>query len=89
MHVSASGNYSYQAQRSLETWQNTGIELPKFGIDITGFYVNVKLLICSMICHQDSCTNQDNLQQQNAAYLVKQDTWSWGRSNCISQNFKV
>jgi len=43
---------------------NTGLALPKFSIDITGFYVNVKLLIYSMSCHQDSCTNQDNLQQQ-------------------------
>jgi len=68
MHVSASDNYSYRARRSLETCPgihyNTGLELPKFSIDITGFYVNVKLLICSMACHKDSCTNQDNLQQQ-------------------------
>jgi len=41
---------------------NTGLELPKFSIDITGwFYVNVKLLIYSTRCHQDSCTNRDSL----------------------------
>jgi len=46
MHVSASDN-SYRARRSFYRpgiHYNTGLELPKFSIDITGIYVNVKLL---------------------------------------------
>jgi len=45
MHVSASGILIKPGVH----WgpgihYNTGFELPKFSIDITGFYVNVKLL---------------------------------------------
>jgi len=34
-----------------------------FAIAQLSCYVNVELLIYSMRCHQDSCTNRDNLQQ--------------------------
>jgi len=47
-------------------YYNTGLKHPKFITYITGFYVTVKLLISfySSRYHQESCTNQDNLQQQ-------------------------